>query len=172
MSLIYITGVPGSGKSTIQKELVQQGYEAHDIDEPRFGGPVNLKTGEPTIVPPLEERNSKWFEEHEWRVSRNAVEKLKAQSIDKVIFLCGTATTENLIWDLFDKILYLDIDEETLRNRITHRKDNDFGKTANELELILERYTAAKSRIKQLKVVHIDATRPINQIINTIIAST
>ena len=40
MSLFYITGTPGTGKTTIQKELIKRGYEALDIDQRRFGGPV------------------------------------------------------------------------------------------------------------------------------------
>ncbi len=159
MSLIYITGVPGAGKTTIQRELERQGYEAYDIDQPRFGGPTNLVTGEPATVPPIEERSAEWFQQHEWRVSRTGVEELKRQSEGRVAYLCGTATTEHLIWDLFDKVLYLQIDEATLRLRLENRQGNDFGKTDHEVQMILERYREAQETIKGLDVTMIDATK-------------
>lgn len=172
MSLYYITGAPGSGKSTIQKELQRCGYEAYDIDQPRFGGPVNLKTGEPTTVPPIEQRTKEWFANHEWRVLRPAVEQLKLQSRDKRVYLCGTATTEDLVWDLFDKVFYLNVDEATLRSRIDTRTDNDFGKTEHELALIIERYEQAQRKLKSLEVAVIDASETVEETVASIISET
>lgn len=168
MSLIYITGVPGVGKSTIQRELERQGYEAYDIDQPRFGGPTNLVTGEPTSIPPLEERNGEWFKQHEWRVSRTAVEELKKQAEGRVVYLCGTATTEHLIWDLFDKVLYLQVDEATLRARLANREGNDFGKSEEEVSMILERFREAQEKLQSLDVTMIDATKSLGETVEQI----
>lgn len=172
MSLIYITGVPGAGKTTVQKELESRGYEAYDIDQPRFGGPVNLATGESVTVPPIEERSAEWFDQHEWRVSRVAIEKLKQESEGKTVYLCGTATTDHLVWDLFDKVLYLQLDEATLRSRLASREGNDFGKTENELQLILTRYSDAQKNLENLDVTLIDASTQIGKTLEEIIFAT
>lgn len=172
MSLIYITGVPGVGKSTLQKELVRQGFEAYDIDQPRFGGPTNLVTGEPAKMPSLEERTAEWFQHHEWRVSRDAIEELKHRAEGRVVYLCGTATTEHLIWDLFDKIIYLEVDEPTLRARLAEREDNDFGKSDTELEIILTRYREAQEKMKHLGLTVVDARGDLLQTIQRIKDST
>lgn len=169
MSLFYITGTPGTGKTTIQKELLNRGYEALDIDQRRFGGPVNLKTGERTRVPPIEDRSPDWFEQHEWRVSRSGVEELKAEAKDKDIYLCGATTTEHLVWDLFDKVFYLNVDEETLRNRVLNREDNDFGKGEGELEIILDRYRASQEKLATLGATVIDATGSIDEAVDLVI---
>ncbi len=169
MSLYYITGPPGVGKSTIQKELRSRDYEAYDIDEPRFGGPVNLKTGESTTVPPIEQRSEAWFAEHEWRVSRPAIEKLKLQAKNKQVYLCGTATTDGLVWDLFDKVFYLNVDEMTLRKRIASRVDNDFGKTEHELALILERYRQAQRKLDSFHATVIDANTTLDETVALIV---
>lgn len=172
MSLIYVTGVPGTGKSTIQKELERRGYEAYDIDQSRFGGPTNLVTGEPVPMPPIEERGAEWFARHEWRVSRTAIEELKEQSEGRLVYLCGTATTEHLVWDLFDKVLYLQIDETTLRSRLAGRGGNDFGKTEHELLLILERYREAQAGLKDLDAIMIDATGELDTVVSSILVKT
>lgn len=169
MSLFYLTGTPGTGKTTVQKELVKRGYEAHDIDQQRFGGPVNLKTGENTTVPPIQERSPDWFEQHEWRVSRPGVEVLKAEAKNKDIYLCGGTTTEHLVWDLFDKVLYLNINEQTLRRRVLNRNDNDYGQGEGELEDILKRYRAAQEKLPSLVVTIIDATGSIDETVEAVI---
>ena len=169
MALFYITGTPGTGKTTIQKELLKRGYAALDIDQRRFGGPVNLKTGERTTVPSIEERSPDWFDQHEWRVSRSGVEELKAEAKDKDIYLCGVTTTEHLVWDLFDKIFYLNVDEQTLRHRILNRKDNDFGKGEGEMEIILERYRTAQAKLSSIDVTIIDANGTIDETIDSIL---
>jgi dephospho-CoA kinase len=33
MGLIYVTGISGSGKSTVRAELRARGFFAHDVDE-------------------------------------------------------------------------------------------------------------------------------------------
>lgn len=169
MSLIYITGVPGTGKTTIQQELTRRGYEAYDIDQPRFGGPTNLVTGEPTQVPPIEERSAEWFKQHEWRVSRHAIEELKKESEGRVVYLCGTATTEHLVWDLFDRVIYLQIDEPTLRSRLANREGNDFGKTEEEVQMILVRFHAAREKVKFLDVTIVDASDDIDTVVASIL---
>lgn len=170
MSLIYITGTPGAGKTTIYKELLKLGCVAYDIDSPRFGGPVNLATRQSVVMPLAKERSPEWFDEHEWRVSRAAVQELVKEAKDKVVYLCGTTTTESLVWDLFDKILYLNVGEDSLRYRIAHRVGNDFGQTEDELQIILERYKVAQSKLNTLDVTIIDTEISIEDTVNNILS--
>ena len=157
MALYYVTGTPGVGKSTIQSELSKRRYEAYDLDAPEFGGPFNKATNLPAVMPPINERTAEWFEAHEWRVSRTAVEKLKHNAQSKKVYLCGTATTESNIIDLFDAVIYLDVNEKTLKDRIANREGNDFGKTTHELERIMVRYHEAQSTLSDKNYVLIDA---------------
>lgn len=169
MALCYVTGTPGTTKSTIQKELQNRGYKALAIDQCRFGGPVNLKTGESTTVPPIEERGPDWFEQHEWRVSRAGMEELKAEAKDKDIYLCGVTTTEHLVWDLFDKVLYLNSNEDALRHRVATRKDTDYGQGKGEMEDSVNQYRVAQEKIATLDVTLIDATGSISETVETVI---
>src|ERR1700722_17887478 len=117
MALIYITGIAGSGKSAAQKELQQRRYEAYDVDEPGIGAAYNRQTGEVVGVPDAQERSEQWFSEHTWKMNIKVVEELKSRSLHNTIYLCGRAANENEVWQLFDRVVYLDIDDTTLRRR-------------------------------------------------------
>lgn len=47
MSLIYVTGIPGSGKTTVRNELRRRGYQAFGTDEDQLAFFYNNQTGKP-----------------------------------------------------------------------------------------------------------------------------
>ena len=169
MGLFYITGVSGSGKSAVERELRKLGYEAHDVDDPDIGGAYNNLTNQIEAVPPASERTSEWFLAHSWRIRRDRVEVFKTQSVGRPIFICGTAGNEHEVLDLFDEVVHLDIDEATLRFRISSRENNDFGKTASELRMILERHAAARRSYRQAQARVIDATQSVSEVVGEIL---
>src|ERR1035438_1273582 len=111
MPLIYITCIAGSGKSTIQKELKKRGYDAYGVDERGFSAAFDHKTGQIVKVPGADKRTPGWFEEHSWRTLPGAIEKLKQQASNKLVFLCRGALTDEVLRAVFDQIMCLDIDE-------------------------------------------------------------
>ncbi len=169
MSLIYITGVSGSGKSTVQKALQKLGFDAYDVDDRDISGAYDLKTGEVVDMPVAEERTPDWFSEHSWRILPGAVEKLKATADNNLVFLCGAAENDKDFVRLFDSIICLDIDESTLRHRIAARQDNDYGKNEHELRQILDWHKTATEDYKKLGATVVDASQPLEKVIDTIL---
>ena len=91
MSLIYITGNSGAGKSSIRKELQRRGYEAHDTDDDGITAWVHKATNKLAERPENEsDRTKEWYDQHEWKMSRQKVEEFAASAKDKLIFLCGS----------------------------------------------------------------------------------
>ncbi len=171
MSLYYIKGTPGSGKSTIRKELEKRGFEAHDADDDDMGGPYNNATNQRVTYPDWPPK-PEWFDEHSYRLMPEAIQVLHDKAQDKTIFLCGTASNEDDVWHLFDNVLFLDIDEVSLKERIAKRTDNDYGQTPHELELIMEKYHADRQKRDRPGVTIIDATLPINDVVHAILDKT
>ena len=169
MSFIYVTGAPGVGKSTLQKELSLRGFEVYDIDDAKLGGAHNKASGERVVIPPAKDRKPEWYDEHEWRVDQAAVNALKEQAVDRTIFICGVAPDDEAILPLFDKIFYLKLDEHSLKQRIAARVDNDYGKNANELTQILERQKRLDARYIKSNAVVVDATLPPSEIVDLIV---
>ena len=167
MALIFITGVPGSGKSAVEQGLEKLGYASYDADS--IGAAYNIQNGAIVKIPPAEERTPEWFKEHQWRVQRERVEQLKQESKVKPVFLCGTASNEEDLWDLFDQVFVLDIDEQTLKHRILSRTDNDFGKNEHELEEILARHKESSRKLSLPKVTAIDASQPLDSVIQEVL---
>ena len=171
MNLYYIKGTAGTGKSTIRKGLRELGYEAYDVDDDNLGAAYNNTTNEKATIPPIDDRTPEWFAAHSYRMIPKAIEALHEQAKDKTIFLCGTGSNEEALWHLFDHILFLDIDEATLRQRIAARvsSDNDFGQATHELELILKEFRKDKLKKNLPGVVTIDANLPVNEVMQQIL---
>jgi thymidylate kinase len=170
MSLIYITGISGSGKSSVCTELKRRGYSAYDTDKDGIAFFYHNDTGKAVTekVAP-ESRTPEWRSNHTWKAKREDVEKLVAESKDKPVFLCGvTSNDSDELWDLFDSVFALTVDKKTLEHRIANRTSNDFGKNPHELADLLRWQQTASSDYKQLGAILIDATKPLNAVVDEI----
>src|SRR5262245_370217 len=90
-SLYYVTGLPGSGKSAVRRELKARGYQAPGVDEEGYGEWIDRKTGK--IIPfPHQDNNldfHDWYKRHEWELSPTNIARLKrlADKEEAPIFL-------------------------------------------------------------------------------------
>jgi len=169
MPLIYITGPSGAGKSTIREKLANRGFEAHDTDEDGFSAWFDNQTLTPVQRPDAENRPDDWYEKHNYRLSAKKVRELVRKSEDKVIFLCGIPANDIEFKDSFDKVICLVIDEETMVRRVTQRATNTFGKSPDELSLMRHWHGRVLKRYKEWGAMMIDATQPIDRVVDEII---
>jgi shikimate kinase len=168
--LVYITGISGAGKSAVCHELKSRGYEAHEMDQEDNAVWVNRKTGEVTPMADAPAvKPDTWLEEQEWRVVRRKVEALAQRAHRRIVFLCGTTANENEVWDLFSRVIYLAIDEPTLRRRLASRTSNVFGKRPNELEAILLWHKIGEADYQRFGAVTIDATLPLHEVVDNVL---
>lgn len=171
MPLIYITGISGSGKSSVCMELTKRGYTAYDTDEDGIAYFYHNETNQPvTERMSHEERTPEWRSQHTWKALRETVEKLADQAKDKPVFLCGVTNNDaDELWDLFSQVFALTMDETTLKQRITERTNNDFGKNPHEFADLLRWQQTATEDYKKLGAILIDATQPIEDVANEIL---
>jgi adenylate kinase family enzyme len=171
MSLFFITGIAGSGKSTVQHELKSRGYEAYDTDDDGFAKWHNNQTDYiyPKSSVKKEDRTEEFLKIHSWKVPRAEVEELVSRAINKTIFLCGVASNEDELRDLFNAVFELIIDDETLIHRLTTRTNNDWGKQPQELKKTLESQHNADKLYRKHNPILIDATQPVDIVVDNII---
>lgn len=174
MSLIYITGISGSGKSSVLKELKSRGYEAHGVDEDVYANWIHRKTGKVGHFPHPPKPDfdfHKWYKQYEWELDADKVHALKkeADKDSKTIFLCGIASGEDKAWHNFDKVFALTVGADTIKQRIRDRTDNNFGKSPEELEKILEWHSTHEDDYRRFGAILIDAHQPVDKVVDEIV---
>lgn len=168
MPLFLITGLPGSGKSTVCAELKTRGYEAYDGDTDRLAKWFNDATGQP-VESEVRERTPEFLSGHSRDIARGVVEDLKANAGSKPVFLCGDPENEAELNDLFSQVFALIIDEETRDRRLVARTNNNWGKLPHEREysrIYGKKWDTLRER---LDYVSIDSTQPVKDIADQIL---
>ncbi len=172
MPLVYITGVPGSGKLTVREAFLRRGQTALGGVEDKVAAFYNNTTGKRIDWMPIDKRTPEWSAEHTWKIARVTIEKLKASAGGDLIFVCATTANDTTeLWDLFDEVIALIIDEATLRHRLATRTNNDVGKSPSELAAIVKRQQTAQQMYQEFGTVIVDSTQPIDAVVDEIIAS-
>lgn len=167
-TLVYVTGVPGAGKSSVRRELRRRGLVALGTDEDEIGaffGP----DGEP-VAPQDVIDSPPWRRQHQWRAvpARLDAAVARAGPVD-IAYICGSVANEHEIWDRFDLVIGLVVDDATLEQRLLTRTDNDFGKHPDELALALHWNKTYATDAPGWGVMTIDATQPLASIVDHIV---
>jgi hypothetical protein len=168
--LVWVTGNSGVGKSTVCALLKSLGELAVDADWEGYSYWVDRASAQVVADPP-DPVPAAWLERFAWRISRAGVETLAARTGDKTAFLCGSAENEIDVRDLFDLVVCLVVDSETLRDRLLTRTTNAFGKHPEELAAALGCNDDAESAYRRLGATIIDGRRPPAEVAAAILAA-
>lgn len=173
MSLYYVTGIAGAGKSETYKELKKRGVEVYGTDEDQLAGFYNNDSGNRVGNPADSdgETDPDFRNHHTWKLPRTVIEGIKEESTGKNVFLCGVAANEEEFLDLFDKLFALILDDQTVLRRIASRNNNSFGKEKDELEQIKEWQASTPAYYTKHNFVQIDAAQPVEQVVDELLAS-
>ncbi len=167
MKKIYITGISGTGKTTIAEELEKKGFHTIGIDETsNLCSWTNKETQEK--VERGVEINREFTSKHNWICDIEYLKKLLDKDID-LVFVVGVASNQDNFLDLFDKILILQCKPETFIKRIKNRSNNVFGKDKTVREHILEWYEDFENKMLQKGAISIDVEQPIDTVIKEVL---
>jgi dephospho-CoA kinase len=167
---VWVTGNSGAGKSTVCALLKSLGEPAVDADWEGYNHWVDRTSGHVVVDPP-DPVPAGWLDRFAWRINRAEVEALAARMRDRTAFLCGFVENEADVWDLFDLVVCVVIDEETLRDRLLTRTTNTFGKHPEELAAALKDNDGAESAYRRLGATIIDGRRPPAEVADAILVA-
>jgi gluconate kinase len=160
MSNYLISGLSGTGKSAVCKELQRRGYTAIEADE-AFGFYADPKTGEPTT------------EKHQlnWIWDKKKVDATLSNS-ESDVFVCGGSMNEGEFKYYFSKLFTLFVDSDTLRHRLLNRTNNNFGKKPEDLARQLEWNEGVVEYAKRRGRIPINSAGPLESVVDEILSHT
>lgn len=133
---ILVTGIAGSGKSIICKELNKQGYRAYDIEGMKdLFRMLDKETGK--IFENYDNNDLEKIKQGDWICDVNKLRNLIDSENNGLIFYCGTASNIDEILPLFDTVILLKVSPEVLHQRLSLRRPGDFGNTKEVQDWIL-----------------------------------
>ena len=167
MNKIYITGVSGTGKTTIANALNEKGIKSYSIDEvPDLCHWVNKYSGK--IVDYEAKLDRTFINSHQWVCNVDVLKRLVDQK--GLVVVLGLADNQNEFLSLFDKVFVLQCKPETFIKRILSRTDNVFGQDETAQQYLLSTYQ--KFEIDALKngAVSVDVEEPLDRVVKNISA--
>lgn len=133
----FITGVAGSGKSLISKELNRLGYKAYDIEELEDMFKMIRKDTREDFTD-YDNTDIEKVKNADWICDKNKLEELLQKQNIGIAFYCGIASNNNEIIQLFDQIILLKASPEVVCKRLSSREGtDDMGNTAENREWVL-----------------------------------
>jgi shikimate kinase len=128
---VLLTGMSGTGKSTVIGELAARGYKAVDLDCDAFSEWVELGSGPETAGSPVE-LGRDWV----WRAKR--VQELLSTEDAEVLFVSGCAPNMGPFLPQFDHVVLLSAPANVIADRLGRRTNNPYGKQPDQVARVLD----------------------------------
>ena len=166
MKRVLVTGMSGTGKSTVIAELMERGYKAVDADTGEWSEWVDVgpddESGSPVDEPGIW-RTKDWV----WREDR--IQQLLATEDAEVLFLSGCASNMRRFYAQFDRIVLLSAPVHVLCERLATRTTNAYGKNPDELARILRHVQTVEPLLRRIATLVVDTSPPVAHVIAAIL---
>ena len=152
-------------------ELATRGYQSFNTDEDGIAVWRLRTTGDEVYDPGDGNHPDSWLEDHCWTINRARVEQLALMGRDQMVFLCGSVENEDEVWDLFDIVICLVLDESTLRERLATRTAKKFGKAPAELGAILGWNRTIETTYPEFGALVVNANQALTDVVDQVLAN-
>lgn len=166
MKRYLITGVAGTGKSSIAKELRRRGLAAYDTEE-GFSYYADKHTGE--LVSRPHEPTPEWYEKHHRIFDEKILMNLMKKHEHEDLFICSITANQAKFYPQFDKIFLLTAPDDVITHRLGTRTNNYFGRHPLDLQRVIGRHQQFDEELTAAGATSIDSTRPIQAVADEIL---
>ena len=146
MTVVLVTGMSGTGKSSALAELARRGHEVVDTD---YGDWVEERPGSERL----------------WREDR--IDELLVHH-DGVLFVAGCVANQGKFYPRFDAVVLLSAPADVILDRVATRETNDFGKNDAERARILGDLAAVEPLLRRGATAEIDTQAPIAEVVDAL----
>ena len=140
MTKVLVTGMSGTGKSSVLRVLAARGHRVVDTDTDEW---------------------SEWVGDG-WNWREDAISALLEGHEDGLLFIAGCHTNQGRFYDRLDAVVLLSAPAEVLFERIDARDDNPYGKSEEERKLILGHLAEVEPLLRATASAELDATEPLD----------
>ncbi len=159
MKRVLITGMSGTGKTAVIRELAARGYRAHDLDTPEWSAWVDADPSD-DLTPG---RGKDWV----WREDR--VRALLSAPGEGLLFIGGCAENMGRLLPLIDVVILLSAPVDTLMERLAARASDGYGHTAAERAKVANLVAAVEPLLRESSDHEIDTRRPVHVAVDDIV---
>lgn len=151
MAAVLVTGMSGTGKSTVLNLLSEQGFQVVDTDIGDWIEEAPGPDGDGV--------------ERQWREARIDALLTEHERSGEPLFVGGTVRNQYKFYPRFDHVVLLSAPLEVMLDRIAARDTNPFGKTVEERERIAADTIHVVPLLRAAATVEIDTSRPLTDVI-------
>lgn len=162
MKRILLTGMSGTGKTTLIGELVARGYKAVDADCDEFSEWVASTSVSSAAGSPVE-GGMDWV----WREDR--MRALLATEDTDVLFVSGCAANMGQFLPQFDRVVLLSAPTDVIVERLATRTTNGYGKRPDEAARVLRLVDEVEPLLRRVADVEIDTSAPLEEVVSTLL---
>ena len=145
-AVVLVTGMSGTGKSTVLGELAMRGHRVLDTDEPGWILHIRTRDG----IEPV------------WAIDR--IEMTLDEHRSGWLFLAGCVANQGLLYERFDSVVLLSAPVDILLARVRSR-GNPFGSTAEDRAKILQDLTSFEPVLRAGADHEIVTTIPVSAVV-------
>src|SRR5262245_24197908 len=159
MKRVLITGMSGTGKSSVIQELVARGYRAYDLDTPEWSQWIDTDPSD--MLTPTQGKD--WV----WREDR--VRALLSQPENGTLFISGCAENMGQFFPLIDAVILLSAPVATIMERLRTRSPAGYGSVAEEQRRVTDLISTIEPLLRKSADHEIDTRRPIHATVDEIL---
>jgi dephospho-CoA kinase len=144
---VLLTGMSGTGKSSVIDALAARGYKAVDTAD--------------GWCEPAPDGRQRWRED--------AIDELLSTEDADVLFVAGCEENQVVFHSRFDVIILLSAPAETLMQRLASRTTNHYGKTPRELGRVLDDLRTVEPLLRRAADHEIRTTTPLSDVVAAVL---